>query len=100
MSFLRPLGGGDGNQIKEYLEKDAIVVDVRTQMEFNQEHAPDSVLIALDRIPQEVEKIKAFNKPIILVCRSGARAGSAKFFLQRYGIDAINGGSWQAVLRE
>ena len=100
MSFLGLFGGGDDGQIQEYLDKGAIVVDVRTQMEFDQGHAPDSVLITLDTIPQSVEKIKAYKKPIILVCRSGGRAGSAKSFLERYGIDAINGGPWQAVLQD
>ncbi len=100
MSFFGLFGGGDTDQIQEYLDKRAVVVDVRTQMEFDQSHVPDSVLIPLDMISQSVEKIKAFNKPIILVCLSGARAGSAKSFLKRHGIDAINGGPWQAVLKE
>jgi rhodanese-related sulfurtransferase len=100
MSFFGLFGGGDADQIQEYLEKGAIVIDVRTEMEFVQAHAPDSVLMPLDTITQSVEKIQALNKPIILVCLTGARAGSAKRFLQRYGIDAINGGFWKAVLKE
>ena len=99
MSFFG-LFAGDGDQIQEYLDKGAIVIDVRTQMEFEQGNAPGSILISLDTLSQRVEKIKGFGKPVILVCRSGARAGSAKSFLQGHGVDVINGGPWQAVLKE
>ncbi len=99
MSFFG-LFGGDGDRIKEYLDKGAVVIDVRTPMEFDQGNAPGSVLIPLDTIPQSVARIQEMKAPVILVCRSGARAGSAKSFLQSYGIDVINGGPWQAVLQE
>jgi rhodanese-related sulfurtransferase len=98
MSFFGFFGGGANNQVSEYKEKGAVIIDVRTPMEYEEGHAPDSVLMTLDSIPNRVEEIKALDKPVILVCRSGARAGSAEAFLKRHGIDAINGGPWQAVL--
>ena len=45
----------------------------------------------------EIEKIKSWMKPIIAVCRSGARSGQATQFLESRGIDIINGGPWQNV---
>ncbi len=91
---------GDVAKIDAYLKKGAVVIDVRTPMEYNQAHAPGSELIPLDAIPQNVARIQEMNKAVILVCRTGARAGSAKRFLQRFGIDVINGGAWQAVVQE
>jgi len=99
MSFFDLFGGGGANnQVKEYKDKGAVIIDVRTSMEFEDGHVPGSILITLDSIPESVERIKAMNKPVILVCRSGARAGSAQAYLKRFGIDVINAGPWQAAL--
>ena len=44
---------------------------------------------------QNIDKIKSWNKPVVVVCRSGGRAGSALSYLKNAGVDAINGGAWQ-----
>lgn len=85
------------NEVKEYLEKGAIVIDVRTQEEWNEGHIKGSKHIVLTVIPLKIDEIKAFKKPIITVCRSGARSGQAAQVLSRNGIDVINGGPWQNV---
>tara|TARA_B110000908_G_scaffold29261_1_gene34477 strand:- start:261 stop:569 length:309 start_codon:yes stop_codon:yes gene_type:complete len=84
-------------KIKEYLEKGAIVLDVRTLEEWNEGHVSGSKHIVLSIIPLEIEQIKSWNKPVIAVCRSGARSGQAEQFLKKNGVDAINGGPWQNV---
>ena len=83
--------------IKEYLAKDAVILDVRTQLEWDEGHIENSKHIALNLIPLEVEQIKSWGKPVIAVCRSGARSGQAANFLNQNGIDVINGGPWQNV---
>jgi len=88
-------GGTDTSAIKDYLEKGAVVLDVRTPAEWAEGHVDGAKLITLNEIPQSVQKIKAWNKPVIVVCRSGGRAGTALSYLQQAGIDAINGGAWQ-----
>ncbi len=96
MGFFNFLGGGsDTNAIKEYLDKGAVVLDVRTPAEWAEGQVSGSKLITLNDIPQSVNKIKAWNKPVIVVCRSGGRAGTALNYLKQAGIDAINGGAWQ-----
>ena len=84
-------------EIKEYLEKGAIVLDVRTQAEWDEGHVEASKHIVLTIIPLEIEQIKSWKKPVIAVCRSGARSGQAAQFLAQNGIDVINGGPWQNV---
>ncbi len=83
--------------IKEYLAKDAVILDVRTQLEWDEGHIENSKHIVLNLIPLEVEQIKSWGKPVIAVCRSGARSGQAANFLNQNGIDVINGGPWQNV---
>ncbi|MGK0413319.1 MAG: phage shock protein E [Polaribacter sp.] len=84
-------------EIKEYLEKGAVVLDVRTLMEWNDGHIKGAKHIVLNLIPLEIDKIKSWDKPIIAVCKSGGRSGQATQFLKQNGIDVINGGPWQNV---
>lgn len=84
-------------EIKEYLEKGAVILDVRTLEEWNEGHSEGAKHIVLNTIPAEIETIKSFNKPVIAVCRSGARSGQATNFLKQNGVDIINGGPWQNV---
>jgi Rhodanese-related sulfurtransferase len=86
-------------EIKEYLSKDAVVLDVRTLEEWNEGHVPTSKHIVLTNVPAELAQIKAWDKPVITVCRSGARSGQAAEFLLEHGVDAINGGPWQNVAK-
>jgi len=98
MGFFNLLRGGTKTaSIEEYLENNAIVIDVRTKMEFVEGHVQGSKNIPLDRIGSELAEIKRYNKPVITCCRSGARSGSAANLLKQRGIDAINGGPWQNV---
>lgn len=84
-------------EIKDYLEKDAVILDVRTLEEWNEGHIEGAKHIVLNTIPTEIEQIKSWNKPVIAVCRSGARSGQATQFLTQNGVDTINGGPWQNV---
>ena len=86
-----------GSEIKEYLEKGAVVLDVRTQMEWDEGHSEGAKHIVLNLIPLKLEEIIAFNKPVIAVCKSGGRSGQATQFLTSKGVDVINGGPWQNV---
>ena len=85
------------NEIQEYLDKDAVVLDVRTLAEWNEGHSDVAKHIVLTVVPLNVEEIKSWNKPVIAVCKSGGRSGQAMQFLASHGIDVINGGPWQNV---
>lgn len=85
------------SEIKEYLEKDAVILDVRTLAEWNEGHIEKAKHIVLNLIPLEIEHIKSWEKPVIAVCKSGGRSGQAAQFLAQNGIDVINGGPWQNV---
>ncbi|UMB59311.1 rhodanese-like domain-containing protein [Lutibacter sp. A80] len=100
MSFFG-LFGGDSSEssIEEYLKEGAVVIDVRTVEEYESGHVNGSKNIVLNTIPTKVKEIKALNKKVIAVCRSGARSGQATSFLKEQGIDVINGGPWQNVAK-
>ena len=91
------LGNSDGDKVNEYLQNEAVVIDVRTPAEFADGHVEGSVNIPLGIIANKIETIKKYNKQIITCCRSGARSGTAANILNNNGIDTINGGPWQNV---
>jgi rhodanese-related sulfurtransferase len=100
MSFFGLFGGGSSTaNIEEYLKDGAVVIDVRTPMEYQDGHVKGSKNIVLNTIPTKVDAIKKMNKKVIAVCRSGARSGQATSFLKQQGIDVINGGPWQNVAK-
>ncbi|MBN8693572.1 MAG: rhodanese-like domain-containing protein [Bacteroidetes bacterium] len=83
---------------KENIMKNSkeIIVDVRTEEEFEMDgHAEGSVNYPLDQIQNKIEDLKKYDH-IILVCRSGNRAGIAKNILEQAGIKNVeNMGPWQ-----
>lgn len=96
MGIFDALFGSKVNpQVESYLAEGAKVVDVRTPAEFGGGHNEGAVNIPLDIVKQNVSKIKKMNAKIILVCRSGGRAGQAMSILNASGIECVNAGSWQ-----
>lgn len=87
----------NSNEIKEYLKNGALILDVRTVEEWNEGHSNGAQLITLSTISARVDEVKAWNKPVIAVCKSGGRSGQATQFLKSQGVDVINGGPWQNV---
>lgn len=83
--------------LQELLENDAVIIDVRTYNEYLGGHVAASKNIPLQQLQQNLEMIKAIQKPIVLCCASGARSGIAAQFLYSHGINAVNAGSWLDV---
>jgi phage shock protein E len=99
MGIFNLFGGSTSvSAIEQYLEKGAVVIDVRTIEEFEEGHVQGSKNIPLNTIGARLNEIKKLDKPVITCCRSGARSGSAATILKQNGIDAINGGPWGNVV--
>ncbi len=73
-----------------------VVVDVRTPSEYMGGHVAGSINIPLNEVPARVDEFKEMGK-VVLCCASGGRSGQATMFLQQYGIECVNGGSWLDV---
>ncbi len=83
---------------KEMKTSKEIIVDVRTPEEWQFDgHAECSVNYPLDQLQDKINELKAYDH-VVLVCRSGGRAGSAKRMLEAAGIKNVeNLGPWQNV---
>lgn len=101
MGLLDLLGlGSKTGDIKNFIERGAVIIDVRTTGEYASGHIKGSKNIPLDKIQSKVQEIKKLNKPVIACCRSGARSGQATSFLKQNGIECINGGGWDSLERQ
>ncbi|MEK7224325.1 MAG: rhodanese-like domain-containing protein [Bacteroidota bacterium] len=97
LDFLKKLFGGDSTDYKELVTRGAVIVDVRSAAEYKAGHIPGSRNYPLDNIRNKVTELKKLNKPVITVCRSGARSGMAKGILNSAGIEVYNGGPWTSL---
>ena len=81
------------NVIKSIQEKKGTLLDVRSVMEFEENHIPGAINIPLDTVEANIKQIAALPKPIVVYCLSGGRSGIATGILQQNGIaDSYNGG--------
>lgn len=80
---------------------DALVLDVREDQEYSGGRVPHSKHIPLRQLSDRLHELEKFkNKPIIAICRSGARSGHSCSVLRKNGFEQVynlNGGmmSWQ-----
>jgi phage shock protein E len=83
----------DSSKVKDKLDKNALVVDVRTVAEFQSGHFPGAINIPVDQVAKRLEEFGNKDKPIVVYCASGGRSGSAKTYLESVGFtDVTNAG--------
>ena len=81
------------NVIKSIKEKKGTLLDVRSEMEFEENHITGAINIPLDLIESKIKEIASMQKPIVVYCLSGGRSGIATGMLQQNGLeDVYNGG--------
>ena len=78
------------------------ILDVRTGSEFETAHIPGSFNVPLDTLAEHTRDLADVEHPIILVCQSGQRAGSAQSKLNAAGktnLRVLEGGvgGWQTM---
>ncbi|MEM9680992.1 MAG: rhodanese-like domain-containing protein [Bacteroidota bacterium] len=99
MGFLSFLFGSKTNKVSDYISKGAILLDVRTDSEYQNKHIEGSIHIPLQQLKQRVDEVKQLNQPIIAFCASGVRSEKATRFLKTEGVDCINGGGINTIIQ-
>ena len=80
-------------------QKETVIIDVREPFEYSMRNIKGAINIPLGEIPNQVEKLRKMNAPIVLHCASGNRSGQAVAFLQQKGFDQVyNGGGLADML--
>ena len=93
INFFKKLFGSESVDYKNLVKNGAQIIDVRTAAEFKNKHLRNSKNIPLQNLRGSLKTLDK-RKPVITVCASGARSGSAKTILQDAGFEAYNGGGW------
>ncbi len=79
----------DPRELHEKLNQ-VVLVDVRQPEEYQGDlgHIPNSILIALDELPEKFEQLPR-DRSIVFVCRSGVRSARAAAFALEMGITDV-----------
>jgi rhodanese-related sulfurtransferase len=82
----------DATTLGEWLRSDQGVrlVDVRTPGEFESAHIPGSYNVPLDTLDEHGAELRHVAGPVVLVCRSGNRAGQAERKLAEAGLPNLS----------
>jgi rhodanese-related sulfurtransferase len=69
-------------------EAGTFVLDVRTQEEWDEYHAPNTTLIPLDQLPNRVDEVPK-DQEIVVICRSGNRSQVGRDILLEAGFEQV-----------
>ena len=103
MMFFGAMGSGMANEIYEQawkrINNGALLIDTRTQQEYDSGHIPGSINIPYEQV---VERLTAKgispDTDIVLYCRSGNRSGIAEQSLINAGYrNTLNAGGYEAL---
>ena len=73
-----------------YTEKKAVILDVREDSEWAQQHIPGAIHIPLAQLNERLSELKQYrNSPLITQCRTGGRSGQALDVLKSAGFTKV-----------
>lgn len=79
------------SELREKLQnkEDFVFIDVREEWEYEEDNlGADN--IPLGQLPYELDQLEKYkDKEIVLQCRSGARSGNAKKFMESHGFTKV-----------
>jgi rhodanese-related sulfurtransferase len=91
--FSRARSGGQAvgpTEAVRLMNQGAVLVDVRSQAEFDSGHILDARHVPQDEVAQVAETLKRFKEKVVVVCcESGMRSGAAARVLQAQGFTKV-----------
>jgi len=66
-----------------------VILDVRTESEFDERHVPGSMLVPLHQLEQRIAEVPNSGTPVAVLCEHGLRGVSACGFLAEHGIGPL-----------
>jgi len=84
--------------VQEVLSEGGQLIDVRSPMEFGQGSLNGAINMPIENFQNLKDAINA-EKPVLLYCRTGARSGAVKKYLDQLGFDRVhNIGGYQQFM--
>jgi rhodanese-related sulfurtransferase len=93
---MPPSGAVNGAQSQMIIKKlgsQLVLLDVRTAIEFAENHFPGAVLISVLELEQRLDEIPA-GVPVLVICRVGRRAAAAYGILRKARPEMLETGLW------
>jgi rhodanese-related sulfurtransferase len=78
----------DVSEAYNLYQNGAFVLDVRTQEEWNEFHAPNTTLIPLDQLASRINEVPR-DRQVVVVCRSGNRSQEGRDILLNAGFEQV-----------
>lgn len=75
--------------VEEKISQGAQLIDVRSTVEFNQGALNGAVNMPIESFQSFKDSIDR-SKPVLLYCRTGARSGMVKNYLDQLGFDQVH----------
>lgn len=84
------------SQINKLVDgKEYVIIDVRTESEYNLSHVAGSLNIPYDKINKDIDL--DYNKAILVYCKSGNRSAIAYDKLKKLGYDVYDLGAFSSI---
>ena len=90
---------GKTEKVNDLLNDGAIIIDVRSQSEYEGGHINNSKNVPLEKIDSYFGEWKKSEQAVVFCCASGIRSGAATKKAKTAGIKATNGGGWSSLNR-
>ncbi|WP_341503202.1 rhodanese-like domain-containing protein [Gallaecimonas sp. GXIMD4217] len=88
----------DAQTLLSQPQAERLILDVRTPEEFADGHVPNAVNISHTELEGRLAEVLAYqDKPVVVYCRSGRRAGIAADILEKAGFSQVQHlvGDWK-----
>lgn len=72
----------------QYYQDGTLILDVRTQEEWDAGHVPNATLIPLDELPTRLSELPQ-DQDIVVICRSGNRSATGRDILRSAGFENV-----------
>jgi len=76
------------DQLDERMAQGAVLLDVRSDAEFNMGHIPNALNISVDNLRERINEIP--RAELIIYCQVGQRGHTGTLLLREYGFEAVN----------
>jgi len=87
--FARNAFGPGEDQIRDFLDKDPLLVDVRSPAEFAEGHAEGAINIPVGEVSKRLDEFGKKDAPVAVYCKSGGRSGRAAAELTSSGFSQV-----------
>lgn len=96
--FIKIKAGSRRKTIKAAIDAGALVLDVRSPVEFAGGHYRSALNVPVDKLRAKLRSLGARDRTIVLYCASGSRSASAAGILQAEGFTSvINAGAYSSM---